>query len=55
MAGPRMLGLIREALPDAARPLLAAEISKDLVHVDADTLRAYVPKDVFRRPSAFDV
>jgi protein required for attachment to host cells len=55
MAGPRMLGLIREALPDAARPLLAAEISKDLVHVDADTLRAYVPKDAFRRPSAFDV
>ena len=55
MAGPRMLGLIRQALPDAARPLLAAEIAKELVHADVSTLRTYVPNDAFRRPSAFDV
>jgi protein required for attachment to host cells len=47
MAGPRMLGLIREALTGRNAPVIAAEISKDLAHVDVDTIRNYVPREAF--------
>jgi len=46
-AGPRMLGLLREALPVPCRSLVAAEIPKDLVHEDEAVVRENVPRDVF--------
>jgi protein required for attachment to host cells len=47
MAGPRMLGLIREALPAPVRSLVAAEIPKDLAQIDEQIIRQYVPREVF--------
>lgn len=47
MAGPRMLGLIREALPQKTQSAVTMEITKDVVHQDADTIRSYLPKGVF--------
>lgn len=47
MAGPRMLGMLREALPATCRSVVAAEVAKDFVHEDADTIREAVPRAVF--------
>jgi protein required for attachment to host cells len=49
MAGPRMLGLIREALPAPARALVALEVPKDLAHLDEEAVRNYVPRELFWR------
>ncbi len=49
MAGPRMLGFIRDALPAPTRALVAAEIAKDLAHVDETALKEYVPRETFWR------
>lgn len=49
IAGPRMLGLIRDALPDASRSFIAAEVPKDLIHLDSDAILNYVPREAFRR------
>lgn len=48
MAAPRMLGLIREALPDASRNVIAAEIPKDLARLDAEVIRNCMPRETFR-------
>jgi protein required for attachment to host cells len=42
-----MLGLLREALPAPCRALVAAEIVKDLVHHDAESIRDAVPRAAF--------
>jgi protein required for attachment to host cells len=47
IAGPRMLGLIREALPPPCRSIVAAEIAKDLVHQSPDAWRDAVPHAAF--------
>lgn len=49
MAGPRMLGLIREALPAANRPLIVAEISKNLAHDGAEEIQDYSPREALRK------
>ena len=52
IAGPRMLGLIRDALPAQTGPLIAAEVPKDLAHMDETAIREYVPKEAFRSGSS---
>jgi protein required for attachment to host cells len=47
VAGPRMLGLLREALPDPCRSVVVAEVAKDLVHQDPAAIRDTVPREVF--------
>lgn len=49
MAGPRMLGLLREALADASRSAIAAEVPKDLAHHDLAAIRDHVPSEVFHQ------
>jgi protein required for attachment to host cells len=47
VAGPRMLGLLRDALPAPCRSVIAAEIGKDLVRQDPAAIRDTVPREVF--------
>src|SRR5688500_19432064 len=47
IAEPRMLGLLRDALPAACRSVVAAEIAKNLVQHDIEQIRDAVPRDAF--------
>jgi protein required for attachment to host cells len=47
IAAPRMLGLLRDALPQPCRSIVAAEVAKELINHDIDTIREAVPRDVF--------
>jgi protein required for attachment to host cells len=47
VAGPKMLGLIRESLPAPCRSVIAAEIAKDLVHQESEAIREAVPREAF--------
>jgi protein required for attachment to host cells len=47
IAGPRMLGLLREALPEPCRSVIAAEVAKALGHQDLEAIRDAVPREVF--------
>jgi protein required for attachment to host cells len=47
IAAPRMLGLLREALPDTCRSIIAAEVPKDFVGHDPNTIRDAVPREAF--------
>jgi protein required for attachment to host cells len=47
IAGPRMLGLLRQSLPDSCRHSLAAEIPKDLSHGGDQAMREAIPSEVF--------
>jgi protein required for attachment to host cells len=47
VAGPRMLGWLRDALPEATRSVVAAEIPKDLLHSDPSVIRDVVPREAF--------
>lgn len=47
IAGPKMLGMIREALPNANRAFIAAEVSKDLIQMDEQAISAYIPQEAF--------
>ncbi len=49
VAGPRFLGLLRDALPATSRSRIAAEVQKDLVHESEATIRARLPKAAFSR------
>lgn len=49
VAGPRLLGLLREGLPVPSRALVVAEIDKDLAYQDLDAIRAAVPMAAFAR------
>jgi protein required for attachment to host cells len=47
VAPPKMLGLIRQALPSQSQSLLAGEIAKDLAHHGPDAIMNAIPKDAF--------
>ena len=47
IAGPRMLGLLRDALPEPCRSVVAAEVTKDLAHQDLEAIRGAVPREAF--------
>jgi protein required for attachment to host cells len=47
VAGPRMLGLLREELPQSCRDMLAAEIAKDLTDQTPATIGNAVPRETF--------
>jgi protein required for attachment to host cells len=47
IAAPRMLGLLREALPDTCRAVVTAEVPKDFVRHDPNTIRDVVPREAF--------
>lgn len=47
VAGPRMLGLLRSALPEQCRATIAAEIGKDFARQDESELGAAVPREAF--------
>ena len=47
VAGPRMLGMLRSALPVACRSMIAAEVGKDLAHHGSDDIMQAIPKDTF--------
>jgi protein required for attachment to host cells len=47
IAAPRMLGLLREALPDTCRSVVAAEVPKDFVRHDPSTIRDVIPREAF--------
>jgi protein required for attachment to host cells len=51
IAGPRMLGLLRDALPAACRSVVAAEVPKDFVHHDVAAIRNAVPRAAFTAES----
>jgi protein required for attachment to host cells len=42
-AGPRMLGMIRGALPDSVRSVVTAEVAKDLVRFEGQELIDHLP------------
>jgi protein required for attachment to host cells len=48
MAPPAFLGLLRKALPQSLRTLVAAEVVKDLVHQPPEVLQAHLPGEAFR-------
>ena len=48
MAGPTFIGLLRSALSEAVRATLVAEVRKDVLHEDLETVRALVPPEAFR-------
>jgi len=47
VAPPKMLGLIRQALPVQSQSLLASEISKDLLHHGPEAVMNAVPRETF--------
>lgn len=47
VAGPRLLGLLREGLPVPSRALVVAEIDKELAHHDMQAIRNAVPRAAF--------
>ena len=51
VAGPRMLGLIRDGLSVPCRSLVVAEVGKDLSHQDVAAIRDAVPHAAFSRLS----
>ncbi len=48
VAGPSFIGLLRSALSEPVRATLVAEVRKDLIHEDDETLQAYVPPEAFQ-------
>ena len=51
VAPPKMLGLLRQALPAPSQALLAAEVSKDIVHQGMEAIRQVVPREAFSQLS----
>ena len=47
IAGPRMLGLLRQELTSRCQALLVAQVSKDLVHSDEETIRQAIPRTAY--------
>lgn len=47
IAGPRMLGLLREALPPPCQAVVAAEVAKGFSLDQIDSIRDAVPRDAF--------
>jgi len=51
MAGPQMLGLLREALTETTREKLVAEVNKDLAHQPSSAVLEHLPQTAFARPT----
>lgn len=49
IAGPKMLGLLRQELPDTCKGVIAGEISKDLAQHSEDAIRDALPREAFFR------
>jgi protein required for attachment to host cells len=47
VAGPKMLGLLRQSLPKQSQSLLAGEVPKDIVQQGPDVILKAVPIDAF--------
>ena len=47
MAAPRMLGLLRDAMPDTSRSAVVAEVPRDLSHLDPKAIHDYIPRAAF--------
>ena len=47
IAAPRMLGMLREALPAPCQAVVAAEVAKDFSLDQVDSIRDAVPRDAF--------
>lgn len=47
VAAPKMLGLLRQCLPEPSQTLVAAEVAKDVVHQGTDAIRNVVPREAF--------
>lgn len=47
IAGPKMLGLLRQELPDTCKGVLVGEIPKDLLKQGPDAVRDVLPRDAF--------
>ena len=47
VAGPRMLGLLRNELPQSCRNVVVAEVPKDLRDQDRNAIQGTVPADAF--------
>jgi protein required for attachment to host cells len=47
VAGPKMLGLLRQSLPTPSQSLLAGEVSKDIVNQGQDAILRLLPADTF--------
>jgi protein required for attachment to host cells len=47
IAAPRMLGMLRDALPAPCQAVVAAEVAKDLTPDQVESIRDAVPRDVF--------
>jgi protein required for attachment to host cells len=43
MSGPAFLGLLRQALPEAIRSTVLAEVAKDLLHQSIDSIVEHLP------------
>jgi protein required for attachment to host cells len=46
MAGPRFMGMLRQAMPKHLQDLVVAEVIKDLMHEPEDAVRAHLPVTV---------
>jgi protein required for attachment to host cells len=51
MAGPEMLGLLRDALSDGLRAQITAEVGKDLERQPPLAVLEHLPRAVFARPA----
>jgi protein required for attachment to host cells len=47
VAGPKMLGLLRQSLPTPTQSLLAGEVAKDILHQGQDVILKAVPPEAF--------
>jgi protein required for attachment to host cells len=47
VAPPKMLGLLRQAMPAPLQSLVAGEVAKDLTHHGAEAIMNAVPRDAF--------
>lgn len=47
IAGPKMLGLLRQELPETCKGVIAGEISKDLAQRGEDAIRNALPREAF--------
>lgn len=47
IAGPKMLGLLRQQLPDTCKGVIVGEIPKDLAQRGEDAIRNALPREAF--------
>jgi hypothetical protein len=52
VAAPKMLGLLRQAIPTPVQSMLAGEIPKDLMNHGPDAILNVIPRDAFFELSA---